>query len=91
MKNTEYLNLIFYIYRNISFCVILCKAGLSLDVISLRKIKFQILRFAFLPNIAEAFIFAIISHFVLNIPLIWAALAGFVVCGVSPAVVVPVI
>jgi NhaP-type Na+/H+ or K+/H+ antiporter len=61
-----------------------------LDVISLKKIKFQILKFSFLPNIAEAFMFAIIGHFILKIPLLWSTLTGFVVCGVSPAVVVPV-
>jgi NhaP-type Na+/H+ or K+/H+ antiporter len=62
-----------------------------LDIVSLQKIKFQIFRFSFLPNIAEAFIFAVIGHFVLKFPLLWSTLAGFVVCGVSPAVVVPVI
>lgn len=77
------------ILRNVAFCVILCRAGLSLDIDKLKTMKFKILKFSLLPSLVEAFIFAFISLFILKLTFEWTLLMGFVISGVSPAVVVP--
>lgn len=77
------------VLRNISFCVILCRAGLSLDMDKLKTMKFKILKFSVFPCVVEALSFAFISFFILNLSVEWSLLMGFVISGVSPAVVVP--
>lgn len=76
--------------RSISFNFILCRAGLSLDLKIINQLKWKIIKFSFMPCLTEALIFGIVSKFVLNIPFLWSFLLGFVVAGVSPAVVVPI-
>lgn len=66
------------ILRNISFCVILCRAGLSLDMNSLFKLKWKIIKFSFIPCLIETLAFGIIGKFILNIPFSWAFLLGYV-------------
>ncbi|RNA18518.1 mitochondrial sodium hydrogen exchanger 9B2-like [Brachionus plicatilis] len=75
--------------RNMAFCVILCRAGLSLDIDKLTKMKFKILKFSVIPCLVEAFVFALAAIFILKLSFKWALLMGFVISGVSPAVVVP--
>ena len=75
--------------RNIAFCVILCRAGLFLDINVLVSLKWKILKYSILPCLCEALFFGLIAHFMLSIPFMWSFLLGFIVCGVSPAVVVP--
>ena len=64
--------------RTISFSVILCRAGLSLDLIKLKTMKLQILKYSFIPCLAEVISFAVISKFILNIPFSWSILMGYV-------------
>ncbi|CAF0984040.1 unnamed protein product [Brachionus calyciflorus] len=75
--------------RNIAFCVILCRAGLSLDLVKLKSMKLKITLYAFIPCLTEAILFGIAAMLILKIPIGWSILMGFVVSGVSPAVVVP--
>ncbi|RNA39655.1 mitochondrial sodium hydrogen exchanger 9B2-like [Brachionus plicatilis] len=75
--------------RNMAFCVILCRAGLSLDIDKLTKMKFKILKFSVIPCLVEAFVFALAAIFILKLSFEWALLMGFVLSGVSPSVVVP--
>lgn len=75
--------------RNMAFCVILCRAGLSLDLDKLKTMKFKILKFSIIPCLVESAIFAVVSVLILKLPFKWALLMGFVISGVSPAVVVP--
>lgn len=75
--------------RNMAFCVILCRAGLSLDIDKLKTMKFKILRFSVIPCLVEAIVFALIAMLILKLSFSWALLMGFVICGMSPSVVVP--
>ena len=75
--------------RNIAFCVILCRAGLSLDLIKLKTMKLKIIKYSFIPCLIEAISFGLFAMWILKIPITWAILMGFVISGVSPAVVVP--
>ncbi|KAL4618216.1 mitochondrial sodium/hydrogen exchanger 9B2-like [Arapaima gigas] len=75
--------------RNISLAVILTRAGLGLDAAALKKLKAVCLRVAVGPCTVEACTVAVISHFLMALPWIWAFMLGFVLGAVSPAVVVP--
>uniref|UniRef100_M3XIP1 Cation/H+ exchanger transmembrane domain-containing protein n=1 Tax=Latimeria chalumnae TaxID=7897 RepID=M3XIP1_LATCH len=75
--------------RNIALAIILTRAGLSLDQKALRKMKTVCLRLAMGPCGTEACSAAVVAHFLMNIPWIWAFMLGFVLGAVSPGVVVP--
>ncbi len=75
--------------RLTALTVILLRAGLGLDLNALLGLRGSLVRLAFLPNLSEAATVAIVARLVLDLPLIWGLLLGFVVAAVSPAVVVP--
>ncbi|XP_069486797.1 sodium/hydrogen exchanger 9B2-like isoform X2 [Ambystoma mexicanum] len=75
--------------RNIALAVILTRAGLGLDPKALKKLKSVCLRLSLGPCIVETCTAAVLSHFLIGLPLIWGFMLGFVLAAVSPAVVVP--
>ncbi|GAB6018823.1 Sodium/hydrogen exchanger 9B2 [Chamberlinius hualienensis] len=75
--------------RNIALAVILCRAGLSLDPQKLRKLRLTFVGLSLVPCLLEACATAVAATFILNFPWLWSFILGFVVAGVSPAVVVP--
>ncbi|XP_053559477.1 sodium/hydrogen exchanger 9B2 [Bombina bombina] len=75
--------------RNIALAIILTRAGLGLDAKALRKLKSVCLRLSLGPCAIEATAAAIISHYLMGLPLTWGFMLGFVLGAVSPAVVVP--
>lgn len=77
------------VLRLVALSVILLRAGLGLNLDALRRLQAAFVRLAFLPNLAEAATVAVVSHFLLGLPPLWALLLGFVIAAVSPAVVVP--
>ena len=77
------------IIRSISLVLILIRGGLSLDPGALRKLKFGIIKLAFLPCICEGLIEGIVGHFLLDIPWVWSFMLGFVLSAVSPSILIP--
>lgn len=77
------------IIRNIALTIILLRAGLGLDPITLKKLSAVCFRLAFLPCLVETLTCGFSSHFIIGLPLEWGFLLGFVLAAVSPAVVVP--
>ena len=75
--------------RTAALVLILCRAGLGLDMAALRRLRAVVLRLAVLPCLCEAATVAALAHALLDFPAPWAALLGFTVAAVSPAVVVP--
>ena len=75
--------------RLVALTVILLRAGLGLDLDALLGLRGSLLRLSFLPNLTEAASVAVVAGLVLDLPLAWGLLLGFVVAAVSPAVVVP--
>eukprot|EP00079_Xenopus_tropicalis_P033906 XP_017947677.1 PREDICTED: mitochondrial sodium/hydrogen exchanger 9B2 isoform X1 [Xenopus tropicalis] len=75
--------------RNIALAIILVRAGLGLDPKALRKLKAVCLRLSFGPCVVESCTAAVVSHFIMGLPLTWGFMLGFVLGAVSPAVVVP--
>ena len=77
------------VLRLIALTVILLRAGLGMDLDALVGLRASLVRLAFLPNLSEAITVAVVARLVLDLPLLWGLLLGFVVAAVSPAVVVP--
>ena len=77
------------VLRKMALVVILIRAGLGLDPAALRKLPLVILNLSLSPCVAEAGVVALLAAFCLDIPWLWAAMMGFLLSAVSPAVVVP--
>lgn len=75
--------------RKIALLIILLKAGLSLDLVDLRKVGKEALLLSFLPALFEITAYTCSAHFILGLTYIEAALLGCVLSAVSPAVTVP--
>lgn len=75
--------------RLLALTLILCRAGLAFDVAALRRLRFVVVRLAVLPCLTETLVIAGLSSVLLEFPLSWALMLGFVVSAISPAVVVP--
>ncbi|XP_055336963.1 sodium/hydrogen exchanger 9B2-like isoform X1 [Paramacrobiotus metropolitanus] len=75
--------------RSIALVMILIRAGLGMDVVVLRRLRRSILLLAFLPATLESLLGAVAVHCLLGLPWLWAFVLGFLLCGVSPAVLVP--
>ena len=64
-------------------------AGLELDPPQLWRLKWIVLRTTFIPCIVEAFAAALFCYLILGFPFLPGLCFGFVLCGVSPAVIIP--
>ena len=76
MKKCNKTFLIFQIglLRNISFCVILCKAGLRLKFSDITQLKFLIARKSLIPCLVEAAAFSVVCYLILKLTAIWSVL-----------------
>ena len=75
--------------RSTALCVILLRSGLGLDIAALRRLKWTVVRLAFVPCLSEAVTVAVVARLLLNMPWLFAFQLGFILGAVSPAVVVP--
>ncbi|XP_023339125.1 uncharacterized protein LOC111709609 isoform X2 [Eurytemora carolleeae] len=77
------------ILRSACLTFILLMAGLELDPPQLWRLKWIVLRTTFIPCIVEAFAAALFCYLILGFPFLPGLCFGFVLCGVSPAVIIP--
>ncbi len=75
--------------RLLALIVILLRAGLGLDRITLKKIGPVALRMSFLPGVFEGFSIMLFAHLLMGLDLVKSGMLGFIIAAVSPAVVVP--
>lgn len=75
--------------RLCALIVILIRAGLGIDRVSLKKIGNVALKMACIPCLFEGFTVMIVTHLLLGFPLPICGTLGFIIAAVSPAVVVP--
>ena len=75
--------------RKIALIIILIKAGLTLELSSLKKASRPALLLSFLPATFEVIAITIFAPIIFNISRLEAALLGAVLGAVSPAVVIP--
>ena len=77
------------ILRSISLVVILLRAGLGLDPKVIRRLSGVCLRLSLIPCTFEAITLCVSTYLLIGFPIKWGFLLGFVLSGVSSAVVVP--
>jgi len=75
--------------RKIALTIILLKAGLSLEVDDLRRVRRPAVLLSLLPCCMEMGAIGVAGHFILGPALVGSFLLGAVLGAVSPAVVVP--
>lgn len=75
--------------RRIALVIILTRAGLSLDLDSLKRVGRPAFLLCFLPAVCEICAIVILAPRILGLPPMEALLLGTVLAAVSPAVVVP--
>lgn len=75
--------------RKMALIIILLKAGLSLNLEDLKKVGRPAIMMAFVPATFELIGYLVFAPLILGITRVEAAVMGFVLAAVSPAVVVP--
>lgn len=75
--------------RKFALVIILIRAGLEMDPEAFKKVYVTILKLGLVPWTVECAVVAVLTHFFLELPWIWAIALGTIIAAVSPAVVVP--
>ncbi len=75
--------------RQMALIIILLRAGLSLDILDLKKVGRPAVMMSFIPASFEILAFFLFAPYILGVTRIEAAVMGSVLGAVSPAVVVP--
>lgn len=73
----------------VALSIILLKAGLGIDKITLKIIGKKAIKLGTIPNLLEAITVGLLGYFLLDFTIIEAGLLGFIISPVSPAVVIP--
>ncbi|XP_063711371.1 sodium/hydrogen exchanger 9B1-like [Symsagittifera roscoffensis] len=78
------------ILNDFAFSIILVRAGLSLNLATFKQMGCTIVLLATTPGVVvEATIVAMMAWTALDFTLAWAYMFGFIICGISPAIIVP--
>ena len=75
--------------RKIALIIIIAKAGLSLDIMDLKRIGRPAVMLCFVPATFELIAFVLFAPSIMGVTLLQAAILGAVMGAVSPAVTVP--
>lgn len=75
--------------RNIALVIILLRAGLGLNLQTLKMVGMPALRLGFIPAVVEGAVVMFVAAWLLGISLVEAGMLGFIIAAVSPAVIVP--
>lgn len=76
-------------FRSLALMIILLRAGLGISRNDLSKAGVSALKMAFIPCMFEGVTATLAGHWLLSLPLYEAAMLGFILAAVSPAVVLP--
>ncbi|KAK9730825.1 Sodium/hydrogen exchanger family [Popillia japonica] len=85
---TQFIAILRVVYCQLAIMNIMLPTGLGLDFSSVKKMIWMVLNLAALPVLAEAVGIILFSHFLLELPWIWAILLGSLIAGVSLSVIV---
>ena len=75
--------------RTAALGVILTRAGISLDLPAMWRLRWAASRLAFAPSTCEALVVTLVSKPLLVLPWTYAVVLGFLYAAISPAVVIP--
>ncbi|CAH0557631.1 unnamed protein product [Brassicogethes aeneus] len=74
--------------RTTALVILLIRAGLDLDPIAMKRLKFTVIKLGLAPWIAEAAMITVSSHYLIDLPWQYAFALGSIIAAVSPAVLV---
>lgn len=77
--------------RDVALVNIMLLAGMGLDLQELKQRLGTIAKLTFIPTVAEVAVIAVVGHFLMRLPWLWAVLLGLVVTAVSPNVVISIL
>ncbi|XP_054156261.1 sodium/hydrogen exchanger 9B2-like [Oppia nitens] len=89
LLSVELDNQLCSVLRSASLVSVLLEAGLELDPKVIRKLSFVALRMAFVPMMVEVVAITFATYWLIQFPIKWGFLLGFVLAAASPAIVVP--
>lgn len=75
--------------RTAALIVILIRAGLGINKVTLKRIGMSAAKMSFIPCLFEGAFVIVASSYILKFPLVESGLLGFILAAVSPAVIVP--
>jgi solute carrier family 9B (sodium/hydrogen exchanger), member 1/2 len=75
--------------RQLALLIIIIRAGLALNLKDLKQVGLPSVLLGFVPATVDMISVMMLSHFILNLPILEAWLLGAIVSAVSPAIVVP--
>ena len=76
-------------FKNLALIVILLRAGLEIDLHSLKKIGIRAILMSFIPCIIEMIFVAFSANKLLDLTLLESFMLGSILSAVSPAIIVP--
>jgi len=76
-------------FKSLALIVILLRAGLGINRITLKKVGLPAMLLAFIPCLFEGFTLMFLFHKIIGFDYIVAGICAFLIAAVSPAVVVP--
>jgi NhaP-type Na+/H+ or K+/H+ antiporter len=65
--------------RKVALVIILTRAGLDLDSAALKRMRITVPKLGLIPWFVECIVIAIMTHYLLGLPWIWAFLLGYAV------------
>lgn len=65
--------------RKVALVIILTRAGLDLDSAALKRMRVTVPKLGLVPWFVECAVVAIMTHFLLDLPWVWAFLLGYAV------------
>jgi len=76
-------------FKTVALIIILFRAGFGINKTTLKKIGGPAVKMGFFPALIEGSAVAVLSWWILDLPVYAAGMLGFIIAAVSPAVVVP--
>ncbi|XP_050309303.1 sodium/hydrogen exchanger 9B1-like [Anthonomus grandis grandis] len=74
--------------RRMALVLILIRAGLDLDPVAFKRVKWSVIKLGLGPWFIEAAIVCVMGYYLLNLPWLYSFALGSVIAAVSPAVTV---
>ncbi|MCP4153359.1 MAG: peptidase [bacterium] len=76
-------------FKSLALIVILLRAGLGINRLTLKKVGLPAILLSFIPCLLEGFTLLLLFHFIVGFDYAVAGVCAFLIAAVSPAVVVP--
>jgi NhaP-type Na+/H+ or K+/H+ antiporter len=65
--------------RKVALVIIMTRAGLDLDSATLMRMRITVLKIGLIPWVVECTVIAIMTHYLMGLPWIWAFLLGYAI------------